>query len=212
MTTPPDAADSTATLINVAQLLKAPVGTTRRYHLSLPSLDLGEGRRARGLEGDVKLTRLSRGLLVEGTARATVELTCVRCLEEYTQPLDLQLEEEYRPTIDMASGHAIKYAANQDEGDFFLIGPDHVLDLTEALRQAAWLAVPMMPRCREDCPGIVVAAGETLPPATVAERDEPAAGGDARLAILGDLLEPAAEPPPAVEPPPAGRRGRSRPR
>lgn len=202
MTTPRDADGSTATLINVAHLLKAPVGTTRRYRFSIPSLELGEGRQARALAGDIKLTRLSRGLLVEGMARATVELTCVRCLEEYTQHLDLQLEEEYRPSLDMVSGLAITYGAGEDENDYFLIDADHVLDLTGALRQAAWLAVPMIPRCRADCPGIVIPESAAPPTAT----DEPAAGVDARLAILGDLLEPAAESPPARRP----RRARPR--
>jgi uncharacterized protein len=133
---------------------------------------------------------------------ATVDLTCVRCLEEYSQPVTLELEEEFRPSIDVASGLSIAYGnasapgAEPAEVDFFLISEDHVLDLTEVLRQAAWLAAPMMPICREDCPGI------PLPlPAPVASDDEAADDDpetatepgqvDARLAVLQHLLDAA---------------------
>jgi uncharacterized protein len=181
----PSAGNSPATQFNVAQLLKGPVGDSRRYHLDAPLLPLGEEREARAIEGDVKMTRLSRGLLVTGAARATVELTCVRCLEEFSQPVEFELEEEFRPSLDMASGNAIAYRGDDADADYFLIDENHVLDLSEALRQAVWLAAPMMPRCREDCPGIEVADEDVE---VVSATAESAARADARLAILGSLL------------------------
>jgi uncharacterized protein len=201
MTTRSEAAEPVATQINVAHLLKASVGEARRYHVSIPSLSLGEGREARSIEGDIKLTRLNRGLLLAGAVEATVELTCVRCLEEYAQPLAIPLEEEFRSTIDMASGRPVDYAKEQEEGDYFLIPEDHVLDLSEALRQAAWLAAPMVPRCREDCPGIPFDDEAEAAPVEAATAATDESDVDSRLAVLGELLasdeanEPAADGP-----------------
>lgn len=184
------------TQINVAQLLKQPVGTTRRYALRAPGLPLGEGRATTPIEGEIKLTLLGHGLLVTGQAETSVELTCVRCLEEYAQPVTLELEEEFRPSIDVTSGMSIPHAEAKEEADsdFFLIGEDHVLDLTEALRQAVWLNVPMVPRCGDACPGPgAPAAGEDE-----ADVDVVAGGIDTRLAALQHLLEQHGAP--AVEP------------
>lgn len=193
------------THVNVAQLLKQPVGATRRYRLEVPSLPLGEDRTASTIRGDIKLTRIGRGLLVTGTADTTVDLTCARCLEEYTQPVTLELEEEFRPSIDVTSGLSIPYARDEDatEGDFFLIGEDHVLDLTEALRQAVWLGAPMVPRCGDDCPGLT-AGMEADDPGEEPEAGATTAGVDARLAVLQHLLDEhddttAAEPEPAPD-------------
>ena len=192
------------THVNVAQLLKQPVGATRRYRLEVPPLPLGEDRTASTISGDIKLTRIGRGLLVTGTADTTVDLTCARCLEEYTQPVTLELEEEFRPSIDVTSGLTIPYARDEDatEGDFFLIGDDHVLDLTEALRQAVWLGVPMVPRCGDDCPCLT--AGVEHYRDEEPEADVTKAGVDARLAVLQHLLDEhddttAAEPEPAPD-------------
>jgi uncharacterized protein len=199
------AGNSSATQFNVAQLLKGPVGDSRRYPLAVSRLPLGEEREARAIEGDIKLLRLSEGLLVTGAARATVELTCVRCLEEFSQRLDIELEEEFRPSLDMASGNAIAYRGDDADADYFLIDENHVLDLSEALRQAVWLAAPMMPLCREDCPGIEIADDDVEVTSPTAE---PATRADARLAILGSLLDEAGDERPAAgaSPEPPGRR------
>jgi uncharacterized protein len=190
--------------IHVAQLLKQPVGATRRYRLALDALALGEERVARDLRGPIKLTRIGRGLLVAGEVAATVELTCVRCLEEYTQPVTPHLEDEFRPTIDVTTGLSVPAEREGVADDFFPIGEDHVLDLSEALRQAVWLATPMTPHCREDCPGIPVAGDEA---GDAAEAAQLAVSGrvDSRLAVLAELLDGAGEAAPEA-PPTRGRR------
>lgn len=195
------------THLNVAQVLKEPVGATRRYGLRVDDLPLGEARLARAITGTVKLMRVGKGLLVTGESRATVDSTCVRCLEDYTQPITLELEEEYRPSIDVGSGLGITYSGPDDAGevDFFLIGDDHVLDLSDGLRQAIWLSVPMAPRCREDCPGIPFT--DTEAPEVAAEEAPSVArapGLDARLAVLQRLLEPS-DGAPTPERPPSAR-------
>jgi len=73
--------------INVAQLLKEPIGAQRRYHLEM------EGEEAVYLEdvlraaGEIRLLRLARSILVRGKIVALVELACVRCLESFRQEI-----------------------------------------------------------------------------------------------------------------------------
>jgi uncharacterized protein len=43
-----------------------------------------------------------------------------------------------------------------------MIDEHHLLDLSEAIRQNALLAVPMKPLCREDCSGLCQQCGKDL--------------------------------------------------
>ena len=49
-----------------------------------------------------------------------------------------------------------------DEPGCFTIDEHHILDLTEAVRQYALLALPMKPLCRQDCAGLCPTCGHNL--------------------------------------------------
>ena len=144
--------------INVAQLLKEPIGSTRNYEINEVVDVTGEGDNSR-VEGGVKLQRTQRGILVKGELQTEVGLTCSRCLCLFTCPLEINFEEEYIPTIDIVTG--IPLSSPEEPGDF-LIDEHHVIDLTEAVRQYTLLAMPMKPLCREDCAGLCRECGQNL--------------------------------------------------
>ena len=175
-TTTDGAAETRDTRVHVAQLLQEPVGATRQRALALPELELDDEYDADGVAANLRLTRIPAGILVEGRLTATVTLECIRCLEEFEQAVETTFADEYRPTVDIATGHDIEQDGEADEADYFSISDTHVLDVGESLRQAILLALPMAPRCREDCPGITDA---------VDAGDE---AGDDRFALLGQLL------------------------
>jgi uncharacterized protein len=156
---------NTDLLFNVAQLLKEPVGSTRKLHFDTPMLELendtAQGGRleARGLHGDVKVTRMSRDLLVQGDVQAQVTLACSRCLDEITLPVDASLEEQYQPTIDVETGRLIQRADDEKDDTAFSVDQNHLMDLTEPVRQALLVALPLKPLCREDCAGLCPACG-----------------------------------------------------
>lgn len=163
--------------VHAARLLQEPVGATRQRSIALARLPLDEEATARDIEAEVKLTRIPTGILAEGRATAMVTIQCMRCLEDFDQPVRPTFADEYRPTVDIASGEEVApNAGGVDEAEYFTIDGAHLLDLSEGLRQAIVLALPMAPRCREDCPGLV--------------EDEAGASeaGDGRLAVLGQLL------------------------
>jgi len=144
--------------INVAQQLRSAIGTTRDYEVSETIDVTGDGNGSL-VQGKVSLIRTDRGILVKGKLEAAVELSCSRCLNLFNCPITLNIEEEYFPTIDMASGASLLVP---DEPDCFTINERHELNLTEAIRQCALLAIPMKPLCREDCAGLCPNCGQNL--------------------------------------------------
>jgi uncharacterized protein len=145
--------------INVSQLLKAPVGAVRNYQVSsVVAIDSGDCQ-SRPVRGEVSLIRTDRGILVRGTLNSEANVTCSRCLAVFSYQLDFKMEEEYFPTVDTDTGASI---AVPGEPGCFVIDEQHMLDLTEAMRQYALLAMPMKPLCRQDCAGLCPECGHNL--------------------------------------------------
>jgi len=140
--------------INVSQLLKSPLGTIRNYEVD-EKVNIGE--ETPHVRGEVTLLRTNRGILVTGRLETDIGLTCSRCLGKYRHPVTLEIEEEFFPTIDIITGS--KVDGPDDEPDAFMIDQNNILDISEAIRQYALLAVPMKPLCKEDCAGLCPTCG-----------------------------------------------------
>ena len=139
--------------INVAQLLKEPVGSTRRYKVD--ELIGEEG--TTHVQGEVILAHANRSVLVQGTIAAKCKDICTRCLEPADISVTFDVADEYFPTIDIVSG--LPLPRNPDA---FMLDESHVLDLTEALNQYLVMAMPMKVLCRSDCAGICPSCGQNL--------------------------------------------------
>ncbi len=142
--------------INVSQQLKASIGSIRNYKVS-EIVNVANGKSM--VQGEVGLIRTDRGILAKGTLHTGVEVTCSRCLSLFSCPLTLNIEEEYFPTTDVVSSASLPLP---EEPGCFTIDEHHVLDLTEAIRQYALLAIPMKPLCRGDCAGLCPSCGHNL--------------------------------------------------
>jgi len=134
-------------LINVAQLLKEPVGSSQSHDISGIIDEEVEGF----VEGKAKVIRISRGVLVQCKLTAEVKLVCSRCLDTFLCPISFTAEEEFLPISDV-SGDVARSLLEQSEG--FTIDNKNILDLSELIRQYMLLNLPMKPLCRPDCPGI----------------------------------------------------------
>jgi uncharacterized protein len=162
------------TVVNVAQLLKEHVGAARRYTLDLEWFTLDHDMMAKDVHAELRLTRITKGILADGTVSGTALIECARCLEIYEQPFRAAFDQEYRPTIDVRSGLLVEQPEPQEE--MGTIDDLHELDLAEPMRQVAILDLPIKPICREDCAGLVeVEVEEYL--------------GDRRLGVLSQLLD-----------------------
>jgi len=136
--------------INVAQLFKAPIGSVRNHEVC-GIVDITGDSIGSAVDGEVRLTRTNRSILVKGELHTSAMITCSRCLNLFSYHLSLNIEDEYFPTTDVVSGASLPAS---EESDCFIIDGNHMLDLTEAVRQYALLAIPMKPLCREDCDGL----------------------------------------------------------
>jgi uncharacterized protein len=142
---------------NVSQLLREPIGSRRPYLLKERFAPPDSGDLQVELTGPVDLLRTDRGILAQATLTSTTHRTCDRCLNPVSLPVRLEIEEEYLPTIDPASGAVLPPLA---EPDVQTIDSRHMLDLTEAARQVWLLSEPMQVLCREDCLGLCPDCGQ----------------------------------------------------
>jgi uncharacterized protein len=144
--------------INVSQQLKSSIGTEREYNLDdfIDILGVGVGSR---VQGKVKLIRTNRGMLVKGAVGTKIPAECSRCLKVFDQPLTIEIEEEFFPTVDVNNGSALEIP---DDPSSFFIDDHHILDMREVIRQNALLTTPMKPLCKEDCAGLCVQCGKDL--------------------------------------------------
>jgi DUF177 domain-containing protein len=161
----------------VASLLAEPPGTTREYEVGPAWVDVGDEQRADSgrdddgviredeaalaepVAGVLRLARTNRGLLASARLRTVLATECSRCLRDVRVPLDLTIEEEVLPSIELASGAPVDTAP---EPDVVRLNQHHELELLPLVREAIWLAQPIAPVCRDDCPGLCSTCGRPL--------------------------------------------------
>ena len=147
---------------NVAGLLSEDPGATRDYDVAGVTIDLGEDLRlADPIEGHVRLSRTNRGLLVSAAFRTSLQAECSRCLRDIEVPIEVSIEEEALPSVDLHSGAAIPPEPGEDDEPLRLTD-HHELDLETPVREAIQLEEPIAALCREDCPGLCPVCGNPL--------------------------------------------------
>jgi len=134
-------------LINVAQLLKEPVGSSQSYDISGMIDEEVEGF----IEGKAKLIHISQGVLVQCKLTTEVKLICSRCLDTFLFPISFTAEEAFLPVSDVPDDLAL---SSPEQSEEFTIDNKNILDLSELIRQYTLLNLPMKPLCRHDCPGV----------------------------------------------------------
>jgi uncharacterized protein len=164
---------------NVAGLLGESPGAERDYEVAGVTIDLGEDLRlAEPIEGRVRLIRTNRGILAMADLYGALDLECSRCLREIAYGVEARFQEEYLPSLDLATGRPLPV---EDEPDVARLNDHHELDLETPVREALQLAEPIAPLCRPDCPGLCVVCGGRLDEGT---HDHPEDDIDPRLEAL----------------------------
>lgn len=170
-------------IFNVAQLMKALVGTSLESDFTEEDIQLDESLKITSpLSGHARMRRINQGLLVDGWVDFTAELECTRCLKHFEQPMHITFEEQFFPTVDVVTGMPLPPI---DEEDIFPIDDHHLVDLTEAIRQRVLLDIPMVTLCSENCAGLCSQCGHDLNLGPCDCKPEV----DSRLSILKDLLQ-----------------------
>lgn len=114
------------------------------------------------IELDLRLESVMDGVLVTGTARASVKGECVRCLEPLERELEADFQEMFSyPDADARVREADAGDDAEDEEDTLFL-EDDMFDLEPVLRDAVVLALPLQPVCQDDCPGLCSQCGARL--------------------------------------------------
>jgi uncharacterized protein len=100
---------------------------------------------------DVRMESVTEGVLATITVTAPLAGECARCLEPVEQTVDVRCQELFSYELDGGNGHQDGYSLDGD-----------LLDLEPALRDALVLALPLAPRCADDCPGLCTECGVRL--------------------------------------------------
>lgn len=137
-------------------------GKTVRRDFVIEDEKLDDIELASPIAGWVRATNARRLIVIDGKADAEVVLECARCLREYSQPMELELQASI--PLHLLRAELDGSAAKNDEDDD--IDPDelaalfreHRLDISELARQAIVLQTPPKPLCQDDCPGLPEAA------------------------------------------------------
>jgi uncharacterized protein len=164
-------------VVNVAALLREQTGSTRLYRFEIDRFRLDDDLDAVDLSGTVRLTRLTDAILVSVNAETSVELECQRCLEQFSLPVPIAFDEQFRIAYDVRRGTAIEGEAEVGD-ERPEISENHELDFSEPMRQEIIVALPMRPVCGPQCPG---------PPVFTAGDEEEASG---QFSALASLLGP----------------------
>ena len=90
--------------------------------------------------------------LVRGTARATVQSRCARCLAPALTEVVAEVEEAF----------VRDKGEERKPGDDQYLYSGHVLELDEAVRTALLLELPSRVLCKEDCRGLCPQCGQDL--------------------------------------------------
>ena len=93
---------------NVASLLRATPGTERRYDVDDVTLDIAEDvQLAEPINGEVRLSHTGRSILARAHLTTAIEGYCSRCLKAVVAPIDVDIEEEALPSVDIDTGQPV---------------------------------------------------------------------------------------------------------
>lgn len=109
------------------------------------------------IEGSLK--RHDSFVRLQGTLRGVLESTCDRCLGRFERPVETEMALRIvfgeSPAGELESETGV--GAERDET--FVGSSDEPIDLSDALREAVLLELPIKNLCREDCRGICPRCG-----------------------------------------------------
>lgn len=141
-------------------LRELPEGKSRQeFELSAPSL--GFAPRDLVVEGSVRLSlsldRRGDEIWIRGSLHLVVIQQCSRCLGDYPQTLELDLEV-FCAKVRNPNVVGAKVVEEEDDGIHHHDG--RVLSIDGEIREAVILGLPMKPLCKETCAGLCPRCGE----------------------------------------------------
>lgn len=100
--------------------------------------------------------KVDQEVVVLGSLRSAVHLTCSRCAEEFEQPLSVALDAVYLPQQAISSERAKELEAG--EADVYAYA-EPAIDIAEMVRDKLFFSIPLQPHCMVGCKGLCPSCG-----------------------------------------------------
>ncbi len=136
--------------VNIGFLLNQPIGSRRDIRFDFPVLRLSEELPLTDFSGVARFNRTVQGLLVEADFSASLSMSCVRCLVDYSERLRTTFQELY----------AFRREQVTDSG--LMVPEDGNLDLGPLAVEYLLIEIPIKPLCKPDCRGLCMECGADL--------------------------------------------------
>lgn len=133
--------------LNAGFIVGLPVGESRNFEIDISHIILESDLILDDLIGSVQITRTAQGLLLHTILQATTPSQCVRCLTDFTLPLEVDFTELYAFTRNGMSESGL------------LLPEDAQIDLSPLVREYMFLAIPIQPLCSTACKGLCPICG-----------------------------------------------------
>lgn len=158
---------------DLSPLIGARPGTRLTFPMDEGPQELGDIHVA-FLRGRIQFTRVQGGILTQAKLQTELEVTCTRCLEPFSYPTVLDIEE------------IVGFAGKPRPDITYRVTEEGWFEAAPLLREQAWVALPMKPLCRSDCRGICPECGANLNVEPCLCREGQV---DPRLAVLAELIK-----------------------
>lgn len=154
--------------LNVGFLYNQARGSFRDFPFDLPYMQLAEDIRTDQITGNIRISRTSEGLLLQGDFHTHIPATCVRCLEDFDQSLHVEFTDLYvfpKPR---------SYEDTGEEAPEFVLPEDGYIDVGPLLKEYLLLEIPIKPLHDPNCKGLCPVCGANWND-TTCEHQNPAA-------------------------------------
>ena len=131
----------------------------------------------------IKVFRFDKKVLVEGSLKISLSLTCCRCLKEFSYPVDAPFKDECNPAGEVETEDEQELTDRELDLSFY---SNDELDISELIKEQVLLSIPMKPLCSVECQGICTKCGKDLNEGPCGCKEEEI---DPRLAPLKNFKE-----------------------
>jgi len=135
--------------------------------------------------GSIDFINTGRLIVVRGHFNTEVELDCSRCLEKVSVPVEVKVEEQL-PIKNFTVEPVEVEDIDEEEEEVAEFFENNIFDLSEYLRQAILVQMPIKALCSDVCKGLCPTCGTNL---NEAPCDCPVVIEDSPFAALQGMLE-----------------------
>ncbi len=107
--------------------------------------------------GSLEIKKIGQEILVRGNVSGQVQLTCARCLKDFTAGIREDVDIELRPLLDLERTSQERELGSDDLDVEFFRGEQ--LNTGHLIAEQISLSIPMKPLCRDDCGGLCPRCG-----------------------------------------------------